>query len=361
MLVLIIIKRFTLICIWLNTIGSTLVGQGLDSAVFIAIAFIGILPTPALVTAIVTQWLFKSAYEVCATPVTVADLDQLLSFYRDGAADADFEVGIETALRALLASPEFLFRIERDPPEVAAGAAYRVSDLELASRLSFFLWSTIPDDELVELAAAGRLGEPDVLEAQARRMLDDPRAETLTTNFATQWLHLRNLDAVPENIRGAVRNNGGGLWNHTLYWNCMTPNAKEPSGPAVDAIKAKFGSVDEFKDAFTKAALGRFGIAAGRGAEIHAQATGERTQRWQLLLGAQTTGLDIVSDCISDRMVSGPIGRGDRRAPAAQVVAHSCPRIVRCRDYSPFWCAWFAVRKNGATGWKKSCLGESKR
>jgi len=134
-------------------------------------------------------------------PVTVADLDQLLSFYRDGAADADFEVGIETALRALLASPEFLFRIERDPPEVAAGAAYRVSDLELASRLSFFLWSTIPDDELVELAAAGRLGEPDVLEAQARRMLDDPRAETLTTNFATQWLHLRNLDAVRPDAR----------------------------------------------------------------------------------------------------------------------------------------------------------------
>ena len=134
-------------------------------------------------------------------PVTVDDLDQLLSFYREGYADGGFDVGIETALRALLASPEFLFRVERDPAGVAAGTAYRVSDLELATRLSFFLWSSLPDDELVETAAADRLRHPAVLEAQVRRMLADPRAETLTTNFASQWLHLRNLDAVRPDSR----------------------------------------------------------------------------------------------------------------------------------------------------------------
>ena len=134
-------------------------------------------------------------------PVTADDLDRLLSFYREGHAAGGFDVGIETALRALVASPEFLFRVERDPAGVAAGTAYRVSDLELATRLSFFLWSSLPDDELVETAAADRLRDPAVLEAQVRRMLADPRAATLTTNFASQWLHLRNLDAVRPDSR----------------------------------------------------------------------------------------------------------------------------------------------------------------
>ncbi len=134
-------------------------------------------------------------------PVTVADIEQLTGFYREGYAEGGFEAGVETALRALLASPEFLFRIERDPAGVAPGAAYRVGDLELASRLSFFLWSSLPDDELLDVAAAGRLREPDELRAQVRRMLADPRTGTLTTNFASQWLHLRNLDAVTPDAR----------------------------------------------------------------------------------------------------------------------------------------------------------------
>ena len=134
-------------------------------------------------------------------PVTVDDLDQLVSFYHRGYGSGGFETGVETALRALLASPEFLFRIERDPAGVAPGAPYRVSDLELASRLSFFLWSSVPDDELIDVAAARRLSDPAVLRAQVQRMLADPRAETLTTNFASQWLHLRNLDAVRPDAR----------------------------------------------------------------------------------------------------------------------------------------------------------------
>ena len=134
-------------------------------------------------------------------PVTDDDIAPLLSFYSTGHAAGGFEAGIETALRALLSSTAFLFRIEQDPDHVASGQAYRVGDVELASRLSFFLWSSIPDDELLAVAEHGELGNPDVLESQVRRMLMDPRAESLSTNFAGQWLHLRNLDAMRPNLR----------------------------------------------------------------------------------------------------------------------------------------------------------------
>ena len=129
-------------------------------------------------------------------PVTGADLDVLLGFFDAGRREGGFDAGIEMALRWLLASPEFVLRVERDPAGAAAGISYPVSDLELASRLSFFLWSSIPDDALLDLAAAGRLREPDVLETQARRMLADQRARALVTSFASQWLYLRNVPAV---------------------------------------------------------------------------------------------------------------------------------------------------------------------
>ena len=129
-------------------------------------------------------------------PVTPADLDVLLGFFDEGRREGGFDAGVEMALRWLLASPEFVLRVERDPAGVAAGESYAVSDLELASRLSFFLWSSIPDDELLDLAEAGRLREPAVLEAQARRMLADERSRALVTSFASQWLYLRNVPAV---------------------------------------------------------------------------------------------------------------------------------------------------------------------
>ena len=129
-------------------------------------------------------------------PVREGDLGVLLSFYDDGQAAGGFEAGIELGLRRLLASPEFLFRIERDPPGVEPGAPYRISDLELASRLSFFLWSSLPDDELLGAAIAGTLHRPEVLEAHARRMLADERADALVDNFAGQWLYLRNVRAL---------------------------------------------------------------------------------------------------------------------------------------------------------------------
>ena len=139
-------------------------------------------------------------------PASEADLEGPMEFYRQGWQDAAsddeaFDAGIERALAAILVSPNFLFRIERDPLGVAPGTAYHVSDLDLASRLSFFLWSSLPDSELLDAATAGELGAVAGLEGQIRRMLADERAMSLVDNFASQWLHLRNLASVRPNMR----------------------------------------------------------------------------------------------------------------------------------------------------------------
>jgi hypothetical protein len=132
-------------------------------------------------------------------PATDTDLEGLLNFYQEGRNGGDFESGIRTAPQAILASPEFVFRFERTPENIAPGANYRISDLELAARLSYFLWSAAPDDQLITAASQGKLKDPAVLEKQVRRMLADVRSEALTTNFAGQWLHLQNLkDANPD-------------------------------------------------------------------------------------------------------------------------------------------------------------------
>ena len=127
-------------------------------------------------------------------PVRDGDLDNVMRLYASGRDQADFDAGIRTALQGILADPEFIFRFERQPARVAPGSHYRVSDVELASRLSYFLWASAPDDELIAVAAAGKLSEPMILEHQVRRMLADPRAKTLASNFASHWLHLQNLD-----------------------------------------------------------------------------------------------------------------------------------------------------------------------
>jgi len=132
-------------------------------------------------------------------PVTDADLARLLAFYQDGRQRGSFDTGIQMALRRILASPTFVFRVEDDPTQLAPGTIHRVTDVELASRLSFFLWSSIPDDTLLELASQGKLRRPAVLEQQVRRMLADPRADALVRNFAGQWLHVRNLRTIVPN------------------------------------------------------------------------------------------------------------------------------------------------------------------
>ena len=156
--------------------------------------------------------LARAAYR---RPVQPADLDTLMPFFEKGRAQNGFETGIEMALRRILVDPEFLYRKEAEPADAPEGTVYRISDLELASRLSFFLWSSIPDDELLTVAAAGKLKDPAVLERQVRRMLADPRSEALIVNFSGQWLNTRELehhDAVvaffpdfDENLRRAFR------------------------------------------------------------------------------------------------------------------------------------------------------------
>lgn len=140
-----------------------------------------------------TRILSTLARRALRRPVSDPDVAPLLEFYREGRKGGDFDRGIEMGLRRLLADPGFVFRFERDPVDVPVGAAYRVSDLELASRLSFFLWSSIPDEELLTAAEKGTLKDPAVLRRQVRRMLDDPRSQALMTNFAGQWLFLREL------------------------------------------------------------------------------------------------------------------------------------------------------------------------
>jgi hypothetical protein len=148
-------------------------------------------------------------------PVNDADVARLMPFFEEGRKEGGFDAGIEAALSAILVSREFLFRTETEPKNLKPGTPYRVSDVELASRLSFFLWSSIPDDELLSLAERGELHKPAVLAQQTRRMLADARAESLVKNFAAQWLHLRNLDSITpdgrlfpdfdDNLRQAMR------------------------------------------------------------------------------------------------------------------------------------------------------------
>src|SRR5262249_32569843 len=135
--------------------------------------------------------------------LTDSDMQILLDFYEQGRKQAGtFDGGIDMALRRVLASPKFLLRVEPDPPGVAAGTVYRLSDQALASRLSFFIWSSIPDEELLNAAANGQLRNPAVLDRQVQRMIADPKAEALVSNFAGQWLYLRNLrNKVPNSFQ----------------------------------------------------------------------------------------------------------------------------------------------------------------
>jgi hypothetical protein len=148
-------------------------------------------------------------------PVTEEDVQPLLRFFEAGRRRGSFDTGVQSALQTILADPEFLVRIERDPPNAAPGSVYHLSDLELASRLSFFLWSSIPDDELLDLASRKQLRDPKILERQVRRMLADDRSKALANNFAGQWLELTKLlgaapdpDLLPdfdENLRAAFQ------------------------------------------------------------------------------------------------------------------------------------------------------------
>jgi hypothetical protein len=134
------------------------------------------------------------AHRAYRRPVTDSDIEPLIALYRSGRKEGAFDTGVEMALRAILVSPDFLFRVEHDAPTAQAGSIHRVSDVELASRLSFFLWSSIPDEELLAVAEKNKLSDPAVLSAQVTRLLADNRSKAFTENFAGQWLYLRNLE-----------------------------------------------------------------------------------------------------------------------------------------------------------------------
>jgi hypothetical protein len=135
----------------------------------------------------------RLAAQAYRRPVTAQDAAELMRFYDEGAAAGGFEAGVRTGLEALLASPEFVFRFEREPAGSRPGQNYRLSDVDLASRLSFFLWASAPDQELLDLAAQGRLSNARILEQQVKRMLKDPRSEALATRFVHQWLRLQDV------------------------------------------------------------------------------------------------------------------------------------------------------------------------
>ena len=171
--------------------------------------------TPAEELPCATQILSTLARSAYRRPVVESDIQTLVAFYEAGRTEGSFDKGIQFALERLLTDPDFFYRIERDPVDVAPATAYPVSNIELASRLSFFLWSSIPDDELLVHAEAGTLSEPDVLERQVQRMLADDRAQAMVQNFAGQWLYLRNMRSVypdpnvfpnfDENLRNAFQ------------------------------------------------------------------------------------------------------------------------------------------------------------
>jgi len=177
-------------------------------------------------------------------PVADSDLamETLLSFYQAGRAQGTFETGIEQAVARVLVDPRFLYRFEREPANVAVGASYRLSDLELASRLSFFIWSSIPDDELLNVASQGKLSQPAELERQVRRMLADSRSDALATNFGSQWLYLRDIknakpesDDFDENLKQSIRRETELMFQYIVRENRSI----------VDLLNADYTFVDE--------------------------------------------------------------------------------------------------------------------
>jgi len=142
--------------------------------------------------------LMRRAYR---RPVTNDDLEKPMTFFREARKERGFDAGIEMGLSTILVNPNFLFRVEKDPEGITSNTPYKITDIDFASRLSFFLWSSIPDDELLDAAERGELSKPKVLEKQVRRMLADPRSRSLVNNFADQWLYLRNLDSLTPDLR----------------------------------------------------------------------------------------------------------------------------------------------------------------
>jgi hypothetical protein len=230
-------------------------------------------------------------------PVSTADttvLQPIMAAYQQGRAKGDFDVGIQYGLARVLVDPRFLFRLEADPPNAIAGRAYRIGNLELATRLSFFLWSSVPDDELLAAATSGRLTQPAELKKQVARMLADPKAEALTGNFAAQWLMLRNLASVTpddaafdNNLRRAMHDETAMLFESILREN----------RPVTTLLDADYTFLNE--------RLARhYGISGVRGTQMRRVALPADSPRRGLL--GQASVLTVTS--VADR--TSPVARG---------------------------------------------------
>jgi hypothetical protein len=229
---------------------------------------------PSLCAEEIIATLARRAYR---RPINEQDLGELLAYYEDGVEAGGFEEGIRSAVTGILASPYFLYRAERLPEGLAPGEIYAIDDLELASKLSFFLWKTIPDDELLSLAIDGRLNEPDVLEGQIDRMLADPRSVTLASDFVHQWLDMKRIvDVVPDRDifpyasgRGDPRD--GYLTELTLFADSIFREDRS----VVDLLDADHTYIDE------RTAL-QYGITTVKGDRFQ-RVTLEDSTRWGLL------------------------------------------------------------------------------
>lgn len=256
-------------------------------------------PAPASEeTACARQILAALARRAFRRPALDAEIATLMNFYQQGRKDGDFEIGIQQALARLLVAPAFLYRVEEEPPALAEGAIYRVSDLELASRLSFFLWSSIPDDELLDLATKRRLSDPKVFEQQVRRMLADAKSQALITNFAGQWLNLRELAKVEtsakefdDNLRQSFKRETEMLFESIVREDRSIVNLLDADYTFVDERLARHYGIPNIRGSYFRwipldAASPRRGIL-GQGSFLTVSSVGTRTSpvargRWIL-------------------------------------------------------------------------------
>jgi hypothetical protein len=203
--------------------------------------------TPAEERPCARQIVSRLGGEAYRRPLTPAEIDRLMPFFEKGAgmSEGGFEEGVRTVLEAILASPHFIFRLEKEPITASPGSTYRVADVDLASRLSFFLWGALPDQELLTLAGQGKLSAPGALEKQARRMLADPRADALSTRFAAQWLRLQDIDKVhpdPNNYPNFDDNLAAAMRRETeLFFNSLVREDRS----LLDLFRADYTFVNE--------------------------------------------------------------------------------------------------------------------
>jgi Protein of unknown function (DUF1592)/Protein of unknown function (DUF1588)/Protein of unknown function (DUF1585)/Protein of unknown function (DUF1587)/Protein of unknown function (DUF1595)/Planctomycete cytochrome C len=231
-------------------------------------------------------------------PVVDSEMTTLMNFYQQGRKDADFESGLQQALARILVAPAFLYRVEEEPAGIADGGVYRISDLQLASRLSFFLWSSMPDDELLDLASKGRLSDPKILEQQMRRMLADPKSQALITNFAGQWLGLRELAKVEtsaknfdDNLRQGFRRETEMLFESIVREDRSIVNLLDADYTFVDERLAQHYGIPNIRGSYFRrvtlnAASPRRGVL-GQGSFLTISSVGTRTSpvtrgRWIL-------------------------------------------------------------------------------